>query len=241
MSISRTTTGIATITLAIAFNVPFSILASTFSYPDILRRPAAEVLNLFAAGGSTLVLTWYGFMLVALALVPMSVALAITPQRLQASPGRAVGAAICGALAGITQAIGLSRWVFVIPGLAAMQSGSDPMAQSAAQTTFAVLNQYGGVAIGEHLGQLLTALFVAQLASIQWNERSYISAFTGLVTAIAITVGTGEGLAAALGQPGDLFSKVTVAGYLGLTAWLIITGLGLLRPSKALDSAPATL
>ena len=96
MPISRPATGLAAIALAIAFNIPFSILASTFSYPDILRRPAAEVLGLFSAGGSPLVLTWYAFMLVALALVPMSVALAITPQRLLTSPGRVVGAAICG-------------------------------------------------------------------------------------------------------------------------------------------------
>ena len=27
---------------AIAFNVPFSVLASTFDYPDVLRRPATR-------------------------------------------------------------------------------------------------------------------------------------------------------------------------------------------------------
>ena len=75
---------------------------------------------------------------------------------------------------------------------------------------------------------------MAQLSSIQWNERSYIAALTGLVTAFAITIGTGEGLVVALGQSGDLFGKVTVAGYLGLTAWLMITGLGMLRPPKRL-------
>lgn len=239
MTSSRTATGLATIAVAIAFNIPFSILASTFQYPDILRRPAAEVLGLFSAGGPALVLTWYAFMLAALLLVPMSVALSISPQRLQSAPGRAVGAAISGALAGITQAIGLSRWIFVVPTLAVMQSETDPSAQHAAQTTFAVLNQYGGVAIGEHLGQLLTALFVAQLSSLQWNERNYLTAMTGLVTTIAITMGTGEGLAAALGQSSDLFGKFTIAGYLGLTAWLIMTGIGLLLPRKALDSAPS--
>ncbi|MEQ1755190.1 MAG: DUF4386 family protein [Micropepsaceae bacterium] len=238
MTSSRKATGLTAIATAIAFNIPFSILASTFSYPDILRRPAAEVLSLFSAGGPALVLTWYAFMLAALLLIPMSVALSISSERLQSAPGRAIGAAISGSLAGITQAIGLSRWIFVVPTLAVMQSSSDASAQQAGQTTFTVLNQYGGVAIGEHLGQLLTALFVAQLSSIQWNERKYLTALAGLFTTISITLGAGEGLTAALGQSGDLFSKITVAGYLGLTAWLIMTGIGLLLPRKALDSAP---
>jgi hypothetical protein len=43
--------------------------------------------------------------------------------------------------------------------------------------------------------------------------------------------GTGEGLALALGRDGAAFSTFTVAGFLGLTAWLIATGIGLLRRS----------
>lgn len=36
------------------FNVTFAILARTFDYPDILRRPTDEVLARFRAGGSRL-------------------------------------------------------------------------------------------------------------------------------------------------------------------------------------------
>lgn len=235
MSHRRPVTGLSAIALAIAFNVPFSILAATYEYPDVIRRKAGDALDLFAAGGPSLILTWYAFAITALALAPVAIALSLTPARVAQRPALSVGAAILGALAGVAQAIGLFRWVFVIPGLARVHADSNASdeAKLAAEHAFDVLNQYGGVAIGEHLGQLLTALFVLLLALLQWNERARISAALGFLTAIAITLGTGEGLAIALGQSGEMFSYATIGGFLGLTLWLIATGIGLLRGSKA--------
>lgn len=43
--------GLATIGEALLFNLAFARLASGFDYPDILRRPAEEVLARFAEGG----------------------------------------------------------------------------------------------------------------------------------------------------------------------------------------------
>jgi hypothetical protein len=231
---ARPVTGLCAIALAILFNVPFSILASTYEYPDILRRPPGEALDLFAAGGPSLVLTWYAFALSALALAPMAIALSLTPARVAAKPGLAMGAAILGALAGLAQAIGLLRWVFVIPGLARAHAdaAATPDAQVAAERAFDLLNHYGGVAIGEHLGQMLTALFVLLLACLQWSERARISAGLGLITSLLLALGLGEGLAIALGQPGDLFGLITIIGFLGLTLWLILTGIGLMRARK---------
>lgn len=235
MSNRRPVTGLSAIVLAIIFNVPFSVLAATYNYPDVLRGPAGEALDLFAAGGASLILTWHAFALSALALAPMAIALSLTPARVAAKPALSIGAAILGALAGVTQAMGLWRWVFVIPGLARAHAdpNATPDAKLAAERTFEVLNQYGGVAIGEHLGQLLTALFVLLLACAQWSEKARISAVIGFATALAITAGTGEGLAIALGQSGEMFSLATIGGFLGLTLWLIATGIGLLRGSKS--------
>ena len=114
MAKARPVTGLCAIVLAIVFNVPFSILAATYDYPDVLRRPPGEALDMFAAGGAQLILTWHAFALSALALVPMAFALALTLQRINERPALAIGAAITGALAGLAQAIGLWRWVFVI-------------------------------------------------------------------------------------------------------------------------------
>ena len=229
MAKARPITGVSAIVLAIAFNVPFSILAATYDYPDVLRRPPGEALDLFAAGGVQLILTWHAFALTALALIPVAIALSLTPQRVAERPALAIGAAITGALAGLAQAIGLWRWVFVIPGLAQAHATGDLDAQHSAERAFAILNQYGGVAIGEHLGQWLTALFILMLALAQWQERASI----GLIAAVAIAVGLHEGVALALGQSGEVFGLITIGGFMGFTIWLIATGIGLFRAPRA--------
>lgn len=224
-------TGVCAIVLAIVFNVPFSILAATYNYPDVLRGPASDALDQFAAGGPSLILTWHAFALSALALAPMAFALALTPQRVTGKPALAIGAAIMGALAGLAQAIGLWRWVFVVPELARLHADPNTSldARLAAERAFALLNQYGGVAIGEHLGQWLTAFFILMVALLQWHERKRVSAGIGFLAALAIAIGTSEGLAIALGQSGEAFSMATIGGFLGLTLWLIATGIGLFR------------
>lgn len=226
---SRPLAGISAIALAIAFNVPFSILAATFDYPDILRRPAGEALSAFAAGGAPLILTWYAFMLTALVMAPVSIAVAVSPARISSNPALAIGGAIAGALAALAQAIGLSRWVFVVPGLARMHESANAEAQSSAVRSFDLINQYGGVAIGENIGQLLTALFVAFVSAAQWREKKALSASLGSLAAIMIALGTGEGVALAIGQNGELFATVTIAGFAGLTLWLVATGIGMIR------------
>ena len=227
----RMTTGIAAIAFAILFNIPFAILASIYEYPDILRRPAGEALDRFAAGGPFLVLTWYGFGLAALALVPLAIFLSITPGRIQNWPALAIGAALAGSLAGVTQAIGLLRWVFAIPAIAAAHANSSASAETrfVAERAFDLLNAWGGVAIGEHIGQMLTALFVLLLSWLQWREGARLTGAIGFATAAIITLGTGEGLSLALGKSGDAFALATIAGFLGLTLWLIVTGVGLIR------------
>ena len=231
---SQRWTGAAAIALAILFNIPYAILAATYDYPDVLRGPPGQALDLFAAGGAVLVLTWHGFALAALALAPLAVALAITPLRLERSPRLALGAAIFGVLAGFSQAMGLWRWVFVIPPLARdhAAAGAIEDVRMAAERCFSLLNQYGGVAIGEHLGQLLTALFVVLLSRLQGLERRRMTALVGYASAVAIALGTNEGVAMALGHSGELFGIATIIGFLGLTVWLLMTGIGLMKGAR---------
>jgi hypothetical protein len=233
MAKTRPLTGASAIALAIMFNVPFSILAATYNYPDVLRGPPGEALDLFAAGGASLIMTWHAFALSALALAPLAIALSLTPQRIATRPALAIGAAITGALAGLAQAIGLWRWVFVVPGLARQHATGDAETQRSAERAFDILNQDGGVAIGEHLGQWLTALFILMLALAQWQERARISATIGFIAAALIAAGTHEGIAIALGQPSEIFSLITIAGFMAFTLWFIATGIGLFRAPRA--------
>ncbi len=224
----------AAIALALGFNAPYAALAVTFNYPAVLRLPAGEALDLFAARGLFLVLTWHAFALAALALAPLAVFLALTPRRVREAPALAIGAAILGALAGVTQAIGLWRWVFVTPALAGIHAdpGASEAARAGAEATFDVLNAYGGVAIGEHLGQWLTAMFAASLGALQWREGAKVNGALGLASAALIVVGAQEGVAMALDRASDVFSYFTIAGFLALAVWLIGTGLGLFRAGR---------
>lgn len=225
--------GAATIALAIAFNIPFALLGARFDYPHILRAPAAEVLASFGAGGASLILIWQGFLLCALAMIPLAIGLALRAPGWRERPALALGGAITGALAGLTQAIGLSRWVFVVPHLARQHAdpASTDMRRAVAEGLFDALNQWGGVAIGEHLGQALTCLWLLHLVLGQLRETGLLAraaaGFGGLAI-LGIGAGLGEGLALALGHSGAGFGLFTLGGYLAFTLCLIATGAALL-------------
>lgn len=210
---------VAVAVLAIGFNLPFARLATIFDYPDILRHTPEEILQAFTAGGSGLILTWYAFALAALAFAPVAMAHALAGRRVQTAPALAIAAAIAGAFAGVLQAIGLLRWVMVVPGLAA----------SGDVQGFALLHAFAGVAVGEHLGQLMTALHVALVAQMQWREDGRPTAIMGYLTTGAISLGATEGLALAIGADGSVFGLLAIAGYLGLTLWMLASAWRLFR------------
>lgn len=232
----RTLLGAAALILAIAFNLPFALLAATFDYPDILRRPAGEVLDAFAAGGAPLILTWYAFALSAVGLIFFAPVLALTTADWTRRPGLAVGAALMGALAGLAQAIGLFRWVFAVPTLATLHAApaTDSATRASLETAFSLLNGWGGVAIGEHLGQILTLAWVILAALQALSNRQRLARPAAAVAALAVAgigFGLGEGLSIALGHDAPLLALATVAGYLAFSLWLLITGAGLVAHS----------
>src|SRR3954447_6774333 len=55
----RRTTGGLFVASALAFAVSATLLSSTFDWPAILREPPGVVLPAFAAGGTSLVWTWF--------------------------------------------------------------------------------------------------------------------------------------------------------------------------------------
>src|SRR4051812_42221009 len=55
----RRTTGALFVASAVSFAAAASVLSSTFDWPDVLREPASVVLPAFAAGGTSLVWTWF--------------------------------------------------------------------------------------------------------------------------------------------------------------------------------------
>jgi hypothetical protein len=231
--------GVGLIVLGVGLNIPFAILGATFAYPDILRRPTAEVLTRFHAGGGSLIATWYAFMLAALLLVPVAV---LVHDVLAPADGRRGSAALrlatlAGVLAGCVQAVGLSRWVFAVPGLA--RTFVDPAASEAVRAATAVafesLHQFAGVALGEHLGQLGTAAWAALLVGELWGRAEFPRWQSGLGfgSAMLIVVGLAEGFAAVTARDPGVLGLATPLGYVGLSGWMIAVGASLLRRPAA--------
>lgn len=212
--------GAGLIALALAFNLPYARLAATFDYPGILRQPPETILAALAAGGPSLIATWYAFAACALIFAPLAMAQALGQGRAQHAPALASAAAIAGAFAGVLQAMGLLRWVLVMPQLATLPD---------ATASFTALHAFGGAVIGEHLGQLATAFHVGLMAAIHRREGRRALALTGTATAALITTGSFETPALALGLGGEAFALTAIAGYLALTLWLILAGITLLR------------
>ncbi|MEQ7154054.1 DUF4386 family protein [Brevundimonas aurifodinae] len=156
MTISmRRKAGLAMAGFALAANVPFALLVDRFGYDDVLREPPLEVLAAFRAGGPELIVIWLAFALCALAFLWVS---AWTGEAIRAGGARwPAWAAAAGAASAVAQAVGLSRWSFVVPGLADRALDGSATESTVAVGTYQALHQFAGVAIGEWLGQTLLA------------------------------------------------------------------------------------
>ena len=231
----RKLTGIVLILTPIAFNVFFTLLSMTFAYPDILREPAGDVLRKFDAGGSELVATWYGFMLTAVLFVPLSVLVHKVLAR-QDTPYMAVATAF-GVVAGVVQFLGLVRWPFLVPYLADtyLDPASSAATKESVTVVFEAFNRYAGIAVGENLGYLFTAVWTVLVALAMLGSALPIRRWLGLLgglSAAAILVGTIE---PAGFEPA---ADIVVVGYILWSIWLAVFGVLLLRSSPLRTAAP---
>jgi hypothetical protein len=215
--------GLGLILLAIGFNASFAALAHSFDYPDILRRPPPEVLTRFAQGGAALIAMWAAFTLCAAMFVPLS-GLVRSAMRERGYAGGDVAFA-CGAAAGIAQAVGLSRWVFAVPGLAA--ASQTPGQSDLYAAIFMALHQFAGVGIGEHLGQVFTALWTLALCGAQAKGGlpGRVLSIFALASAALILGGLVEGFATVLAFDPGVLALATPVGFMLLSLWMIATGL----------------
>lgn len=227
-------TALTLIFLGVYINIPFSILGVIFDYPNILRQPTGQVLTLFNDGGSTLIATWYAF---ALAPILMIVVTKLINQILKdEQPNLVSVASTFGVLAGITQVLGLIRWVFVVPVLA--HNYTDPSSseatKAAAVMVFEGLHQYAGVAIGEHLGQLFTALWILLISLAMLKSQIFRrwQGIVGIIISGMMLVGLVEGFATVISFEVGIFGIITPISFILLSIWMISLGVTLFRRRK---------
>ncbi|MGF1570586.1 MAG: DUF4386 domain-containing protein [Nodosilinea sp.] len=225
------TTGLLFIALVVCSNLAYSRLIQTFEYDDILRQPVDDVLTQFQAGGPALILTWLAFGLSALLLIPAALLLHRVMER-HDTPYLAAATAM-GALSGLLQAVGLMRWVFVVPILASLRAdpATDEATQAAVRVAYQVLHQYGGVVIGEHLGQLLLIGWTVGVGMAMGRSplvKPWV-VWWGLLTTPLLLLGQSELLATVL--PAVPVVETTPVGFILWEVWLLLLGLSLVRVS----------
>jgi len=233
----RQITGLLFVIGAILINIPYTLLIMNFDYPDILRAPTAEILTKFHAGGSPLIYTWLAFAWIG---IPILFGIIMLNQVLvkEKSPFLETATTV-GVVGGFVQIIGLLRWVFVIPVLARLFT--DPTTDSATKTAipvvFIAVHQYGGVILGEHMGQFLTIIWMSMISAIIYKSPIFDKwvAWLGWIASAVFILAQTELFATAIPN----FPVIDWAGLYGSLLWLlwiIVIGVYLLKSNVEADN-----
>ena len=209
--------GIFFIVGAIALFIPYTVLTIIFEYPMILRQDTSASLIKFHECGNTLIWTWFCFAVTGIPLLPAYI---LSGQQLEKYSAWIRVATNIGVIGLIVQMIGLLRWTFVVPVLAnAFVSATDEATKSAAIIAFKTIHQYGGVVLGEHLGQLFTITWTV-IISLVCSGNKFFPSWVGTLGLISSAI--------YLCAQAELFQTVIpgfpvwgMAGFIGSTLWLI--------------------
>jgi hypothetical protein len=222
------TAGVVLIVAPLWFNANFALLGKRFEYPDILRRSTSEILERFRAGGSSLILLWWAFMLSGLLLIVGAVLLG----QVLGLEGVVLVATTFGVLAGLVQMLGLLRWVYVVPALA--RAYADPTLSAEQRevqvAVFRALHQYLGVGVGEHLGYLFTGVWsvLIGIGVVQGTALPTWLGWPGIVIGAGLAVGSAEFLGPNEERGWGLAGAAIPILYIGWSGWLLAMGVALI-------------
>jgi len=141
-------------------------------------------------------------------------------------------AATIGVLAAIVQFLGLIRWPFLVPYLArvAAEPDASPARREAVDIVFQAFNRYLGVAVGEHLGFLLTGTWsiLVGAALTQTTVAPTWLGIPGVVIGAVLAMCSLEFVGPFERAGWKLAGILTPITYVAWSLWLIATGIALL-------------
>jgi hypothetical protein len=207
---------------AVLANLAFTMLGSVFDYPDVLRRPAPEILQAYRENQAA-VSSWFGVLALSAGLLaPASLAVG----RLVRHPAMRLAVPV-GVAAAVVQVVGLSRWLLLVPGYAADAAAGGARGEAALHA-FRTAHQVLGVAIGETGGYLLTAAWtILVVVALHGTLAGAWFSALGAASALAILAG----VLSPLGLPG--VDRVNFLGYVGWSVWILTFAAALVLGARA--------
>ncbi|MGH8826781.1 MAG: DUF4386 domain-containing protein [Jiangellaceae bacterium] len=136
----------------------------------------------------------------------------------------------------MVQLLGLIRWPFLVPYLARVDADPDasPARREAVDVVFQSFNRYLGVAVGEHLGYLLTGTWTILVGAAFTQTRHAPSwlGIPGIVIGAVLALCSLEFVGSAERNGWNLAASLTPITYVAWSLWLMASGIALLvRPS----------
>jgi len=230
----RQLTGLFFVLGAVLINIPYTLLIMNFDYPDILRQPVDHILTQFQAGGNSLIYTWLAFAWVGLPILFGAVMLKRVMEK-EGSPFLELATTI-GLIGFIVQVIGLLRWVFIVPILARLyiDPTADSATRAAVSAVFIAIYQYGGVILGEHIGQIFTIIWASMISGIIYRSPLFSKwvAWLGWIASAIFLLAQTE-LFATVIPDFPLISWAGLYGSLLWLLWIIVVGVYLIKNRSA--------
>ena len=215
--------GVLLVAEAILSFAPVIVLGGAIGWPASLGQPAAQQLAAIAAAPGAVALGYGLYLLYSLLIAPLMIGLAARLAGGLHGP-LAASAAAFAALSALARAIGILRWLSVMPVLASAHASGGASSRALIELVFDALNKYGG-GIGEVLGvSVLMALSLGLLCvgALRGGGLPRWLAVAGIAVALLLLA-----LAApAFGLP---FAPPVAAAVSALSLWMLAAGVALLR------------
>ena len=197
----------------------------------MLRSPAGSILSRFQAGGLRLKLVWYGFMLTAVLLAPLAVLLGQVLARdgLEIVPVTTT----IGVLAAVVQFLGLARWPFLVPALAASLRRACTRARRHARrrrscSTPSIATSASPSASASATSSPEPGRFSSAIAMLQSSAFDAWLAWPGIAVGALLVLGSLEFVGRFEENGWKLAGTIVPIAYTAWSLWLIIAGAALL-------------
>lgn len=215
--------GLLLIADALLSFAPVAILGAAIGWPASLDKPAAEQLAAIAAAPQGVALGYGIYLLYSVLVAPLMIGLAARVGGGLHQPLAATVAAF-GVVSALARAIGILRWLTVMPLLAGAHAAGDAATRAQIDVVFDAVHAYGG-GIGEILGVSVFMALSVGLLSAAALARRQMPAWLGVLGLIAAA------MLAALAVPafgGPEFMPMAAA-VSTLSLWMLAAGVWLLR------------